>query len=220
MKKCSRCAELKPLVSFSKKHDTRDGHASYCKVCSSEFRKAWVEARPGYVKAYNSEYHRRNREALLLKDRADYAARREEMRAQAKARYARQPEVMRARRRAYYAENRDACIAVVKAWREENQAAWYAGWAAKNRAYLRAKANKRRAAELRAVPSWADAKLIEDFYVTADALNMWTGEWHHVDHIVPLQGKTVCGLHSHHNLQVLPAVENLRKRHLHWPDQP
>lgn len=55
-----------------------------------------------------------------------------------------------------------------------------------------------------ATPAWADKKAIRLFYINCP-------EGHHVDHIFPLHGKTVSGLHVMENLQYLPATENLRK---------
>lgn len=54
-------------------------------------------------------------------------------------------------------------------------------------------------------PSWADKKAIEQFYMNRP-------EGYHVDHIIPLRGKTVSGLHVLENLQYLPASENCSKR--------
>jgi hypothetical protein len=71
--------------------------------------------------------------------------------------------------------------------------------------------NARRAAERRATPAWADTEAMACFYELAAIYAKALGEAFHVDHIVPLRGKRVCGLHVQDNLQVLPAAENLRK---------
>lgn len=63
------------------------------------------------------------------------------------------------------------------------------------------------------------ARFKDDFtkFITKEAhdlrvrRNNLTGiEWH-VDHVVPLKGKDVCGLHLWTNLQVIPKLLNLRK---------
>ena len=80
-------------------------------------------------------------------------------------------------------------------------------WCAENNA-------RRRAAKLQATPAWADQDKIKFIYAQAAELGM------HVDHIVPLKSKLVCGLHNEFNLQVLTGVDNLKKGNRHWPDMP
>lgn len=73
---------------------------------------------------------------------------------------------------------------------------------------------KRRAKKLNATPNWLNKSQlaqIEAVYSHARDCQIVTGEAYHVDHIIPLQGRNVCGLHVPWNLQVLPAEVNLRK---------
>lgn len=63
---------------------------------------------------------------------------------------------------------------------------------------------KRRALKLKATPSWSETDLIKEFYVNCP-------EGCHVDHVIPLQGELVCGLHVIVNLQYLTARDNLSK---------
>ena len=81
----------------------------------------------------------------------------------------------------------------------------------KRPSYKAAAAMKRKAQKLHATPTWADETAIDAFYAEADRLTCEMGVKHQVDHILPLQGETVCGLHVPANLRVIPAIENLRK---------
>jgi hypothetical protein len=69
----------------------------------------------------------------------------------------------------------------------------------------------RRADKDQRTPVWANKDLIEVFYIKAKFMEWFTGDKYHVDHIIPLRGKLVSGLHVENNLQVIPAKENLSK---------
>lgn len=79
----------------------------------------------------------------------------------------------------------------------------------RRRPYLAAQEANRRAQKIKATPKWADLVKIRQIYERCPA-------GMHVDHIVPLRGKNVCGLHVEYNLQVLPASDNCRKNNK-WP---
>lgn len=86
-----------------------------------------------------------------------------------------------------------------KAWREANPERWretLRRWQRENRA---------RWIKWPRRPSWADASAIREIYKFARLTGM------HVDHVIPLNGSNVCGLHTPTNLQLLPPVENMAK---------
>lgn len=78
-----------------------------------------------------------------------------------------------------------------------------------------AASNRRRAAELNAIVPWADDSEISAIYKFAKLASIVSGIPHEVDHIIPLQGKEVCGLHVETNLQILPYWENRSKSNNH-----
>ncbi len=59
--------------------------------------------------------------------------------------------------------------------------------------------------------SWADIERMKDIYKKRDQVTAETGMIHHVDHIIPIVNKKVCGLNNQFNLQVIPGIDNLKK---------
>lgn len=81
----------------------------------------------------------------------------------------------------------------------------------KDHAYYRRKAIERQERIKRATPPWANKSLIKEIYDRAHQLTVETGEMHEVDHVIPLQGKLICGLHVETNLKILTFIDNRTK---------
>ena len=118
--------------------------------------------------------------------------------------YAKNREKFRQRHKKYREANREVCNARSTASHLKRQKAEPEVYAARNAARL--------AAKLERTPKWADKKAIAEFYEEARRLTEETGVEHDVDHIIPLRGKLVSGLHVENNLQVITASENRKKK--------
>ena len=76
---------------------------------------------------------------------------------------------------------------------------------------------KRYALKKNALPVYADLDAIKKIYRKSHLLSLITGIKYHVDHIIPLKGRNVCGLHIETNLQILSASENCSKHNKFVP---
>jgi len=87
-------------------------------------------------------------------------------------------------------------------------------WRASNKDIINFHTSKRYTAKKQRLPIWLteeNLKQIQVMYTLATSLNKSTGVQWHVDHIIPLQGKNVSGLHVPENLQVIQGSLNIKK---------
>ncbi len=201
MKKCLRCHVLKDLSAFGLHKQRHDGLRAECKECTVELNRAnylkHVEARRADARVRMAEWR-----AIPGNSERNRLAAKE---------WSHKPEngaVARARTRAWSKANPDRKVMADKAWRKNNP-----GLVAHlSKTY---KTKKRSAA-----PVWRNDFLIEEAYRLAAFRSKLTGTQWHVDHIVPLQGRLVSGLHVESNLSVITARENGVKGNRYWPDMP
>ena len=117
----------------------------------------------------------------------------------------------------YYLKNREKRLAVNAEYRKHNKerlSDLNKAWALKNSASLNARNRTRKAAQKHRTPAWLtdiDYERIANEYKLAALLTKVTGQKWEVDHIIPLQGKTVSGLHVPGNLRAIPAAQNRSK---------
>ena len=179
--------------------------------------------------AYAREYRAKNK-ARIAENKRQYAAEHaEQERARVSAWHAANAERVAEIKRAYRERNRTEpkprtkkpeaerkarVVQRVAEWREANPEK-YAAQIARAEYKPRTPEQKARHASVQSLrcrhlrqaqPPWADVGAITAIYLEAQRRGM------HVDHAIPLKGKTVSGLHVPNNLQLLTPSENYRKR--------
>lgn len=103
---------------------------------------------------------------------------------------------------------------VYTTWKTQNKKKVASDWQKRNKGLVNANTRKRQAALLNRTPTWLtefDILKMKCLYQLAAMRTKESGESWHVDHILPLQGKNISGLHVPTNLTVIKASDNVRK---------
>jgi len=145
----------------------------------------------------------------------------EEVSAQRKAHYQANKERIKARVKAYRIAHPEKKVEYDKKYQEANKEKIRAYLSEYKKMYRKLKPSKlnaheakRRAAKIQRTPAWLtefDLLKIECLYQVAAMYSKESNQSWHVDHIIPLRGELVSGLHVPCNLRVIPAIQNITK---------
>lgn len=199
LKTCSRCRVPKSPTEFRPCKRAKDGRRQPCLPCAKAAEKTIRANQADRIRDNHARWRRENPDAVRAHAQKFRLSNPEKYRAIHTKYRQENPETYRQSSRRYYLNNREKVLEKTRN-RAPSLNAYY------SRMY-----QMRRS---RAAPSWLTIehkKQIRKFYDVARWATQETGISHHVDHIVPIRGKTVCGLHVPWNLQVLSGVENSEK---------
>ena len=176
----------------------------------NEYMKQWRKDNPEKVKdiAKRSRDKRKEKHKVLAK--AWYEKNKEKSKQRSKKAYeaTKNTDVVKEQRKQHRLNN------------AEKYKEYYKKYRLNNKDKSVAAVNKRNALKKLAIPLWANDFFIQEAYHLAKLRTKVFGFKWHVDHIVPINSKIVCGLHTHGNLQVIPAIENIKKSNKYWENMP
>jgi len=127
-------------------------------------------------------------------------------------------DAMKASQRRYYERNKPLVIARAQARPTEDKQAYRRKWKQNNPERNQANNNAWRRRQKNATPKWLtkeQRRSINQTYLYAKHMTELTGIKYVVDHIIPLRGEDVCGLHVPENLKLLTHDANCRKSNKH-----
>ena len=213
MKTCIKCNETKDLHDFYKERNSKGEMVarSPCKTCHAAYAKSWARKNTSKSGLSHKDYCKSTRYPAKLSEQKDLLAK----------------GVKTCKRcnesiplSNFYIKNMNrpdgSTVEILNSYCNECQSLRMKVY----RNTHEGKTSLKRSSALRskrtrdATPNWLtpeQRKEILDIYEHMRDCRAVTGEAYHVDHIVPLNGKNVCGLHVPWNLQVLPSDVNLSK---------
>ena len=204
-KVCNKCGVEKMLSEFYFRNDNKR-YVARCKDCVRETNKSWSEKNKDIISKNKKKYRDSNKSIIAAKRKVNYKKNRRAILDQKKKYQEDNKEMVSLKGRLYYAANKSIIIAKRKTYKEANKG------------IVSALNSRRRASKLKATPLWANQELVTSFYKQAKRFEVWLGVEYHVDHIIPLKHPDVCGLHNEFNLQIIPAIDNMKKSNKFNPD--
>lgn len=214
MKKCIKCFNEKPLEQFPVRKDSKDGYRNHCKVCEKNRTKKYRKDNSEYLKTRRKDYYEENKDIILKKCKR-YREKNKEKYREYNLNYKKEnKDMLKLKNKRYKEENKEQETMRHKLWAENNREKSNNikyKYMIKNKSLYYFLNAKRRAIKLKATPKWSELDKIKLVYEKTKWLESLTGLKYEVDHVIPLQGKNVCGLHVWQNLQILEVSENRKK---------
>lgn len=176
-------------------------------------------------KEYIAKYYINNKAQLRTKSK-EYAERnKEHLAKKAKEYHEKNKETIAEYQKRYREDNSKNMPLYKKAYREENielVKMQNREWKQNNKSKVLAACRRRAIAKINRTVAWADLEEVEQVYADCEEINIAARlagctEKFVVDHIVPLQGVNVSGLHIASNLQIITAKANLEKSNKFTP---
>lgn len=215
-KVCGLCFKELEKDEFYKDKSSPDGLSYHCKSCTKERSVNYYRENKSVI----SENSKQKRRELKENNPEEY----ERLLAEARERFSkRDKDKSNECSRLWYKNNKEKANTIKNRWAVKNTdkvKAMTRAYRQNNKARYAFLANQRRARQIKATPAWLTEDEKEDiftFYAVREEFSTMFGKKYEVDHIIPLQGKTVCGLHVPWNLRVVESSINNRKKNTLFP---